>query len=209
MVMNWSSIAVELGRLMEVVSRAPRPREPRAATAVARRLRVGASIAFLVLLGALPVGAEVHYPAPGFFAGGLTPQSSWDDILKKPGIQVEFPFVSFGSTFVPAPAVCLEGGMLRIADPRMDRGLRVAAPRVPEQAPSRQPASRYAAQREDPFAVGPAALPEPRGAGQPDEVRTPSVRYLVSVYRVVQTGNTPWRSFLFNKAWEVPSCATQ
>ena len=193
-----------------------RSRGPRNAPAVARG--VGLAVASFTLLTALSVGAEVHYPASGsvvngrgsgLYMRGLTPQSDWRDILKTPGVKVELPTVSLGSMFVPASALCIERDMMRVADPRMDRGLRVAVPgpRRADSAPSA--GSGYATQREDPFAIGPAAVVAPHGAGEHEADQTRSMTYMASVYYVIQTGNTPWMSFLFNKPWEVPSCATQ
>jgi hypothetical protein len=143
---------------------------------------LGVLIAVLAHARVPVAGAEVHYPAPGSIAGGratglymggLTPESDWSTILKTRGIRVELPLVRLGGMFVPASALCITGYTMRVADPRMDRGFRLA-------------------------------VPQPRRDGWPHH----AVTYGASVYYMIQTGNSPWLSFLFNKAWEVPGCAT-
>lgn len=192
-VMNWRSVATGLERLIVVLSGARRLRD---GSAVPRGIRAGAFAASLVLLPALPVAAGESYPAPGFFADGLTPQSSWEQILKKyPGIQAEFPMVNFGKTFVPLSAVCLAGDMLRIGDPRIDNGVGVPAEGVREQA--RAAMSGGVAARVDRFAAaGPGSVPDPQHAG---------IRYPVSIYKVIPR-LTIERVFLFEKPWDIPSC---
>ena len=74
-----------------------------------------------------PASAGYEYPAPGYFLGALTEQSSWDTILGTAGIKADFPYVAFGSTLVPLSSVCVDGDMLAIADPRLQTGVRVAA----------------------------------------------------------------------------------
>ena len=53
------------------------------------------------LLFVQPVKAGYEYPAPGYFLGGLSADSRWNEILAKPGIKGDFPFVAFESTYVP------------------------------------------------------------------------------------------------------------
>ena len=91
-------------------------------------------------------GAADEYPAPAFFLGGLTEQSSWDEILKKPGVKTVFPFVGFGPTFVPLSGICSGGEMLAIADPRMDTGVRVSAEQLRAQVQAAAAARGYVAE---------------------------------------------------------------
>src|SRR5262249_25773657 len=60
---------------------------------VMRGVRVGGLLMTLLLVP--PTGADERYAAPGFFAGSLTPASSWDGILKTRSIQAEWPHLSF------------------------------------------------------------------------------------------------------------------
>src|SRR5262245_45800814 len=53
----------------------------------------------ILLVG--PVEAREAYPLPGYYAGGLTAESGWDQILKARGVQPQWPELSFGSTLVP------------------------------------------------------------------------------------------------------------
>ena len=41
------------------------------------------------------VKAADEYPATGYFLGGLSAGSRWNEILAKPGIKADFPFVAF------------------------------------------------------------------------------------------------------------------
>ena len=76
-------------------------------------------------LWSLPALAGDFYPATAFFADGLTPGSSWKDILAKPSVVGDFPFVGFGRTLVPMSGLCADATVLRIADPRIDNGVTV------------------------------------------------------------------------------------
>ena len=118
--MNSSNIAVHFGRRMSGVA--------------TRRVQICVATVLVTLLLALPVGAGEYYPAPEFFAGRLSADSSWDEILKTGGIQAQWPSVGFGNTFVPISGVCLDGDKLAIADPRSDNGVRVSADQFREQA---------------------------------------------------------------------------
>jgi hypothetical protein len=75
--------------------------------------------------------------ASDYFAEGLTPDSTWDEILKskvkggvrKPGdprhpSYVAFPSLSFGGVFGELRSVCAEGDALRLAAP-LDTGVRL------------------------------------------------------------------------------------
>src|SRR5262245_56258169 len=102
-----------------------------------------AHLAALALLLALPAGAGDEYPAPRFYDQGLTAASSWPEILKRRSpspswlrgaVYPEFPLLAFGPMLVSLPAVCAEGEMLRIADPRLDNGVRISIRDVPRRA---------------------------------------------------------------------------
>jgi hypothetical protein len=88
----------------------------------ARRLwaLAGAVVLVAVALGALalPRGAEAAdlYLAPGYFAGGLTSASSWEEILRTPGVVSDFPAIGFEVRFVPLPLTCLAKERLRPRD---------------------------------------------------------------------------------------------
>ena len=103
----------------------------------ARRLwaLAGAVVLVAVALGALalPRGAEAAdlYLAPGYFAGGLTSASSWEEILRTPGVVSDFPAIGFEVRSSPSPA--------RVS-PR--RGCGRATPRSPTRA---RPPARVAA----------------------------------------------------------------
>ena len=163
-----------------------------------RGRRVGAFAASAVLLLALPLGA-------GDVTTGLTPQSSWTEILSKaairpptlwqPYIQVQFPYLFFGKTSVSMADVCLDGDMLRIANPSIDKGVRVPAANFPGQLTTRRGTTGTG-----PFAAVHGALSD-RQPGVP-------LRYQVSVYKVIETGVSSQRVLLFEKPWEVPTCST-
>jgi hypothetical protein len=172
-----------------------------------RLRRTGLAVASLGLLLASSAGAA------DFFAGNLTAQSSWDEIRRTRGIEAEFPSVRFANMYAPMPMLCLVGEELRLADPKLDNGVRVAARRSETRAASG--ASRYATLRTDRFSTdavtGPAvptpAPPEQSAATDPQSDETMPTRYDIRVYRVITTGFSPVRVFLFTKSWEVPACA--
>jgi hypothetical protein len=155
--------------------------------------RVIGALASLVLW-TLPAGAGVSYPAPAFFADGLTGGSGWREILAKPGIQGEFPLVNFGQTLVPISALCADADVLRIADPRIDNGGVVAVEDVRGFLQARARAGDRLA------AAGPVAGPD----GRRD-----SLGYAVSVYKVIPRPLSVERIFLFEKLWEIPTCPTR
>ena len=178
---------------------------------------VGRAVGVVALLGmlALPAGAGdgmspggYSYPAPGYFADGLTAESSWEQILKPRTIVAQFPLLNFGKSFVPLSAVCVDGDVLRIADPRIDNGVRIAASSVPGYGSARAGATGYAAVRADQFAAGSVSVVD---QPLPGDVPAPVIRYPVSVYRVmtqVGTGTMQY-IYLFQKPWEVPRCASR
>jgi hypothetical protein len=151
---------------------------------------IGSAILAALFLTALPAGAVDLYPATAFFAEGLSASSSWKDILAKRTVQGEFPVLDFGPTFVTLSAVCVDGSVLRIADPRLDNGVTVAVDDVRSLL--------RAADREDRLAAaGPVAAPD-----QP-------LGYPVSVYRIFPRPLSVERVFLFDKLWEIPRCPTR
>jgi hypothetical protein len=170
-------------------------------------LAIGALAAAGVLWLAVPAGADDNFPSAGAYAGGLTAESSWADILKAPGIHADFPLVNLGDTYVSLSALCVDAGMVRAADPKIASGARLPAGR-PGRVPARPATSGYAAlhadalEGGDPFAVGPAAVPEPRAQ---DQAQQAANGYLVTVYQV-NSWFTSMRAPLFQKVWVIPSC---
>jgi hypothetical protein len=86
-----------------------------------RRAFPGAAALAAVALGALALarGTEAAgdlYLAPGYFAGGLTAASSWEAILRTPGVVGDFPYIGFGVRFVPLTLTCLAEGRVRPLD---------------------------------------------------------------------------------------------
>jgi hypothetical protein len=73
---------------------------------------------------------------PGYYAGGVTAESSWDEILKARGVQPQWPQLGFGNAMVPISNVCLskDDDTLAIADRRSDNGVRLSADEFREQA---------------------------------------------------------------------------
>lgn len=195
--MRWTNVASGQGRLLGMFTQARRPRD---GDPVPPHFRAGGFAAGLLLLLASSVAAGESYPVPGFFAGGLGTQSSWEQILKKyPGIQAEFPMVGFGNKFVSLGAVCLAAGdTLRIADPRIDNGIRVSADRVRAQA-------RAAMGGDDAARVNRFAAV---GSGSVSDSQHARIRYPVSVYKVIARLSGTERVFLFEKPWEMPTCST-
>jgi hypothetical protein len=169
-----------------------------------RRTQIGVATALITLLLALPVGAAEYYPAPEFFAGGLSVDSSWDEILKTRSIQAQWPSVGFGNTYVPISGLCLDGDKLAIADPRSDNGVRVAADQLREQA--RTAMARMAdgaPARADRFAAA-----APSAQGSLSEAPGSPIRYPVNVYKVLQSLSTIY-VFLFQKPWEIATCGAR
>jgi hypothetical protein len=181
--MSWRQVAMALGRVM----------------------REGVRVAMIVTsvgLLALPAGAGDFYYSTSAFADGLTAESTWEEIMKKPRTYLEFPMVNVGTSYVTVGALCAEGDVLRMADAR-DKDVRVSGHTVRRSEQARA-TSGYRALRADVFSVSDVRAPEP-----PVQAQSTPVRYLVSVYRVVTGGLTTERVFLFTKPWEVPACATR
>src|SRR5215471_20214427 len=82
----------------------------------------------VVLLLSMSAWADVEeFPATGYFLKGLSESSSWNEILAKPAIKPDFPFLAFGTTYVPLSDVCVTGDTVAIANPRLDNGVRISA----------------------------------------------------------------------------------
>jgi hypothetical protein len=198
--MNWSRIAIDRGGLMKILSRAGRPRGGSVGVARVRNAGIAVPLVAFALLAAPTAGAGEYFPAPGFFDDGMTARSSsWDEILTKRGVQVQWPVVGFGNKFVPLSAVCLDGDALAIADPRTDNGVRVSAARFRERA--RMAMTGGAPARADRLAAVESSQ------AQPDPQAGP-IRYPVNVYKVLP-GLTPVHVFLFQKPWEIPPCGAR
>jgi hypothetical protein len=178
--MNWRQIAMGLGRVMK-----------------------GAGAAAVVALLALPAGAGDVYYSGSTYADGLTPESTWEQIMKTPRTYLEFPMVNLGKSYVTVGALCAEGEMLRMADQRAGNDVRVPASSVRRPAEAAA-ASGYRALRADVFSAS-----DVRAPARPEAAQQPPVRYPVSVYRVISGGLTTERVFLFTKPWEVPACGSR
>jgi hypothetical protein len=197
--MNWQSVAIAIGRVMVFVANA---RQLRSGSQEPRRRHGVGTAAALALLLAVPVYAGGPESPPAYFAGGLTDQSSWEEILKTRGVRAEFPQVGFGTMFVSLQSLCLEGDMLAIADRRIDTGLRVSADRIGNPGPARAAAGGSSGGQA--AASGRIRSDAPSG---PSERPNPAPRiYPVDVVRIIETGLSPTRVFLFRKDWQVPAC---
>jgi hypothetical protein len=148
------------------------------------------------LLFAPPVKAADEYPAPGYFLGGLSADSRWNEILAKPGIKADFPFVAFESTYVPLSSVCVDGVMLAIADPRIDTGARVSADILRAQVQAATEAGELAIAPASPTAAA-------TSTDQPSQI---AMSFPVSVYKVTERGIRREFLFLFDKPWPIPVC---
>jgi hypothetical protein len=161
--------------------------------------RVGAVAAAITLMLASSAMAASFPLFPEGFSSELvhfknpTAESSWGEILKWGGIEVAFPMLPFGNRFVPIQHLCVAGDELRIADPRVDNGVRVSADGFRAQARaawderSHEPVVMFAAASSDMASLG------------------GGIQYPVAVYRVLGRNVTEYY-FLFEKSWNVPVC---
>jgi hypothetical protein len=154
-----------------------------------------------VLLLALPVSGRESHSLPGYYAGGVTAESSWDEILKVCGVQPQWPHLSFENVMVPISNVCLsqDHDTLAIADRRSDNGVRLSADDFREQA--RVAMAKGPATRRDQLARLAGSVPE--GPSAPE---AGLIRYPVSVYRALPNNKEPVIVFLFEKPWELATC---
>jgi hypothetical protein len=152
--------------------------------------------AVAALLVARPVAAADEYPAPAFFLDGLTAESRWSEILARPGMTAELPFVGFESTFVALDSVCVDGAMLAIANPRLDTGVQTSA-------------EPFRAQAKAAMASAPFPPPDPQLAATmaTDPPRQVALHYPVRVLKVIPRAPNPERIFLFEKLWPVAVCS--
>ena len=146
------------------------------------------------LLFAPPVKAANEYPAPGYFLDGLSADSRWNEILAKPGIKADFPFVAFESTYVALSSVCVDDAMLTITDPRIDTGARVSADTLRAQVQAATEAGKLAT-----APAGPTA--SAASSGQPSQI---AMSFPVSVYKVTEIGIKREWVYLFDKPWPIP-----
>jgi len=172
-------------------------------------LRIGVGAAALGALG-LPAGAGpsqtpglYSFASPEFFAGGVTAESSWEEILKGT-VLAQMPMLNFGPSFVPLSAVCAEGDSLRVAASGSD-GLRIPSTQLPQEGRARAAMSGSTAARADQLAAANIGVVDQLRPGKAPDA---PIRYLVSVYRVITNVGlgSPWWVHLFDKAWEVPAC---
>jgi hypothetical protein len=194
MIMGWKSVAKGIGRCMMFVANARQLRDGRSAP---HGRRDGGAAAILALLLLAPAAYAGESPQ-SFFAGGLTEQSSWEQILKTRGVRAEFPHVGFGTMFVPLQSLCLDGDMLAVSDPRIDNGHRISADSIG----SRRWTEAGAAAR----AAAPGRTGSDVAPGASDRPTPPPVIYPVAVVRIIETGLSPQRILLFRKDWQVPPC---
>lgn len=174
-----------------------------------RFVAIGGLAAAVVLWLGSPVRADDNFPSMGPYAGNLTAQSSWADILKAKGVQVEFPMLNVGNAYVPLSAVCVDTGtgMVRAMDSRVSNGAQVASGHSKGHVSAPPATSGYQALRADaleggdPFAIGPPALPDQR-AKENGHVQT---EYLVTVYQD-NSWFTSMHAPLFQKVWVIPDC---
>jgi hypothetical protein len=167
-----------------------------------KRAGLGSALVAGLLLLALPADAGDFYYASSFYARGLTPESSWQQILKTPGIYAESPFLNFGERFISVGALCAEAELLRIADPRADNGVRISAATAP--AWERRARNESSTLRAEASSGSDAPSQAPR-----EETPSTVLRYSVNVYKVLSGGLTVERVFLFAKSWEIPPCTAR
>jgi hypothetical protein len=154
---------------------------------------LGLSVSLLI---ALPAWAADEYPAPAYFLDGLTAESPWGQILAKPGITAELPFIPFESTYVALDNVCIDGPQLAIGNPRLDSGVRISAETLRAQAAAAT-------------AGAPVTPPGPQlaAAAPTDPPREVALHYPVRVLKVIERAPNPERIYSFEKLWPVGACS--
>ena len=153
-------------------------------------------LAVVLLLSASAWAGGYLYPATSYFLDGIGPDSSWSEILAKPGVRAVFPYVAFGSTYVPLSDVCISGDTVAIANPRIDNGIRIPADELRAQAQAATAAHNSVASTGGRLA---AAGPVQPAAGV-------ALRDPVQVYKVLDKGQWPDWIYLFEKPWPIPTC---
>jgi hypothetical protein len=164
-----------------------------------RRPATAALCLSVTLLLSVSAWAYDEYPATSYFLNGLSADSSWNEILAKPGIRVVYPDVAFGSTYVPLSSVCIDGDTVAIADPRIDNGVRVPADELRAQAQAATAAQGYTASSGGLVA---AAAPVPASSNV-------ALRDPVKVYKVIPRGFWEDQIYLFDKPWPIPTCRSK
>jgi hypothetical protein len=155
---------------------------------------LGVSVALLFSVSAWAGG--YLYPATSYFLDGISADSSWNEILAKPGIRAVFPSVAFGSTYVPLSDVCVDGNTVAIANPDMDNGLRIPADELRAQVQAATAGQSYGASAGGPLAA----------AGPVQPATNVALRDPVKVYKVLDKGQWPDWIYLFDKPWPIPTC---
>ena len=136
------------------------------------------------------------YPATSYFLDGINADSSWSEILAKPGIRAVFPYIAFGSTYVPLSDVCVDGNSVAIANPRIDNGIRIPADELRAQVQAATAGQGPAAS-----AGGQLAATGPVQPTAGEALRDP-----VQLYKVLDKGQWPDWIYLFKKPWPIPTC---
>src|SRR5262249_11502036 len=149
----------------------------------------------VVLLLSMSAWAVEEYPAPGYFLDGLSESSSWSEILAKPGIRADFPYLAFESTYVALSDVCVAGDTVAIANPRIDNGVRISADELRAQVQAANAGRAYGASAGGLLAAAQPVLPSNATMNDP-----------VKVYKVVERGLLRDWIYLFDKPWPIPTC---
>ena len=199
--MNLSSIAARVRCIVAILSRDDRADNESGTP----RLHIGPAAALVTLLLALPVSGRETTFSSEYYSGGLTAESSWAAILKAPGIQPQWPELSFGNTLAPISIVCLDSAedKLRIADPGRDNGVRMSAEPFRETARAAMTGSSPARLLDRDAALTPSIQ------RQPAEPPEGAISFPVSVYKSLPNNKEPVIVFLFHKPWEVPICSAR
>jgi hypothetical protein len=150
----------------------------------------------VALLLSVSVWAFDEYPATSYFLNGLSADSSWNEILAKPGIRAVFPYVGFGSTYVSLSSVCVNGDTIAIADPRIDNGIRIPADELRAQVQAATAGRGYTASSSSQLGA----------AGSVQAAPDVALRDPVKVYRVIDRGLWQDWIYLFDKPWPIPTC---
>ena len=153
-------------------------------------------LAVALLLSVSAWSGGYLYPATSYFLDGISADSSWNEILAKPGIRAVFPYIAFGSTYVPLSEVCVDGNTVAIANPRIDNGIRIPADELRAQVQAATAGQRSAAS-----AGGQLAAAGPVQLTADEALRDP-----VQVYKVLDKGQWPDWIYLFEKPWPIPTC---